>query len=275
MGDVQSVLVAVPQVMERARQMSVNANDGVVMQRDLVEALRWCGEFAQALQICEELAPRLVTRHPHGPLARATLYLHLGRADLARPQLERVADTGVQSWRVQAQSGFLWMQVAAISGSGALHWMADALVNPDRMLVAEWLLWSGLADRSPWPLADIASEVRHLEEEEVKLYAPAIRALLAWRHAQAGDRRAAEDVLERLPAIPAEGLATIPYAALYAGRTLHLLGRAADATLIQQRGVQWLKRAVAVEALAPFRDSFLQRHPLHRALLVEAAQRTI
>jgi len=274
LGDVQSVLTKAPQIMERARQVSLSANDGVIMQRDLVEALRSCGAFEQALQVCEELAPRLDTRHPHGPLTRATLYLQLGRADLARPQLERVADAGVLSRRVQAQCAFLWLQVAAIGGNGPLHWPVDMLANADRMLVAEWLLWSGLAGRSPWPLENVAAQLQRLEEEQVNLYAPLICALLAWRLAQGGDLQSADAHLARLPSVLTEGVATMPYTALYAARALRLLGRIPEAVAVRQRGVDWLKRAIAPATLAPFRDSFLQRHPLHRALLTEAARRT-
>lgn len=271
LGDVAAVRAGVPQLLERVRQMSIAANDCIVIQRDLVEALRWCSEFAQALQVCEDFAPRVDTRHPHGPLTRAALYLQLGRADLARPQLERIADSGQLSRRAQALGEFLWLQAEAISGT-ALHWPDDALTNADRMLVADWLLWSGLAERSPWPLEDIVSEAQRLEEEQVNLYAPTIRALLAWRLAQGGDLRASEAALARRPAVVAEAVATLPYTALYEARALRLLGRHTDAAAVRQHGVDWLQRAIAPAALAPFRNSFLQRHPLHRALLTETGR---
>ena len=109
----------------------------------------------------------------------------------------------------------------------------------------------------------------------LSLVAGPLAALAAWRLMQAGERDRAEPwlVSVRAPEFLDRLHAATPWAALFGAQALRLAGKRANARALATLGADWLRRTARASVPDAFRDSFLQRSPVNRALLTLAAQR--
>ena len=150
-----------------------------------------------------------------------------------------------------------------------------ALHEVQRALAADWALWSGLLDRPPWPAADHEALALRCQSAGLSLVARPLAALAACRMVQAGGRNRAEPwlVSVRAPEFLDRLHAATPWAALFGAQALRLAGEGVNAPALTTLGADWLRRTARASVPDAFRDSFLQRSPVNRALLTLAAQR--
>jgi tetratricopeptide (TPR) repeat protein len=271
-GDADAALREAQRARAALRETSIAPPDTALTLRNLVDALRWAGQLSDALAVCEELTARLA---PHGdfPVARrsaAALYLHLGRADLAHKLLSGPPAGATVRQRERLHLALLRVQAALAtagpSGAQGVQWPAEALAVDDLALAAEWALWSGLVEPSPWPLDEVQALARRCRQAGLLLMAAPLEALAAWRSRQAVEAG------PPVPTLPAGLHAAAPWAALFAARALQAGDQLDAARRAARHGTQWLQGAAAGGLAPPFRESFLQRHPAHRELLALAAR---
>jgi hypothetical protein len=276
-GDAAMAYSEVQRAAASAARASIAPPDTVITLRNLIETLRWCGRFDEALRTHDEFMQRLALQGEF-PRTRASLvglYLHLGRIDLARPLLNALLSEPLDRVRDRLLVGLLRLQADYASGQLVqLDWPADAMACDDLALAIQWALWSGLSEISPWPVEDLLALAMRCRKAELSLLETPLRALVARRLLEAGDTPRAQPLLPT--AAPADALhglhAATPWAALFGAQALALAGRPEAAGSLALTGAEWLQRTAQAAMPEPFRDSFLQRNPVNRALLTLAAR---
>ncbi|MCC7285295.1 MAG: AAA family ATPase [Burkholderiaceae bacterium] len=276
LGDTQRAGEAATRALQSARQTPISAMDLRAVLHPLVEALRWSGRFDEALAITEHLLQRLPAQglHSEAAVAPARLYLHLGRPDLAHPLIETLLGlTRLRERERERQTvQLLAAQAASFTANARIEWPDDALASEDLALAAEWALCSGLVAASPWPSTALRQLLARCEAAEIALFALPLRALVARRLVEAGQREQADPVLAGIADAPgwSDLHAATPCAALFAAHALQAAGHFDAARATARRGTDWLVHAARTALPEPFRDSFLNRNPTHRQLLALA-----
>lgn len=273
-GHADAALRVVRQARDAAARTSIAPRDTSIVLRNLVDALRWSEHLGEALQVCDEFGARL-SQQGDFPRARepiAALYLLLGRADLATPLVEALALSpparSRERWRLLLLQWQLRLSASEPVASGAAHEPAEVLAGEDLALAAEWALWSGLLASSPWPIESLQALTERCGRAGLELMEPPLQALLAWRLAQAG----AADANDAASSLPAGRHAALPWTALYAALALERTDRREAARDTAVAGLGWLHDTARHGLGAPFRDAYLQRNPVHRALASVAAR---
>lgn len=244
-------------VVERT---SIAAADLLLIQRYLVEALRWGGRIDAARRLAESLAARLgaLGDHPLAAMPLAAVHLHVGRADLARPLLKAIGETPPTRQRERWAVQMLSAQYACLSGStdGGV-WPAELLEREDLPLAAEWAMWSGLLRESPWSADALDDLAMRCERARLALFTAPLRALVAWR---SGGEVGFD------PSACADAPATLPFAALYAARAMRARGEHERSRGVAAAARGWIERVAASDLSASSRPAWLSRHPVHREL---------
>ena len=216
-------------------------------------------------------------------LQRAMLWLDLGRPALAQEALERAAALCTALPVVAAEVATVRARLALVLGQDALVWLRPAQATLQaagqrralrrlHLVLAQALL----ADHNPIEalalMQDVAAEptVRDNACAALPVQVRLAQALLALqrpaealRHAQ----RAADwlQVLHPLDVTPAEVWLTLARCAEAAGDTDQAAAAATQgAAGVQQQAAQLMD--------APYVESFLQRNPVHRELLLRAGR---
>lgn len=253
-------------VLARLSQVSIAPGDLALTLGYTVDALRWAGRFDAALDAALALRERLQVQGAanFGLAALAALYLHLGRADLAHGLLAQLVAEASLRARDRSRLALLRTQAALLNGLVAPDdTPADALAGDDLALAAEWALWSGLRDTAPQPADPLHALAAQALQGGFVLMAEPLAALADWRSAQAGAPATA-------PPAASTAHAATPWTALFEARSAALRHDPARAHGCAQRGADWLRRCAAQAVPLAMRDSFLQRHPAHRELLLLA-----
>ncbi|MBL8305373.1 MAG: hypothetical protein JNM33_01665 [Rubrivivax sp.] len=256
----------------RARQAAASASiapmDLLVILRNLVDTLRWAGQFEEALAVGQEFELRLATQGQFQSVHRtlAALYLSLGRADLARQLIGR-REPAIASrlrHRERLQLDLLHVQIALTTGQpDPVHWPHEAVTCGDAALACEWALWSGLDESCPWSVTELAELELRARQGGMLLMAEPLQALLACRG------------MGSLPMPepgPEPATATGPWTAWFMARHHLQQGQTQAARSSAARGLQGLQRMADPWVPAAFKASFLQRHPVHRALQLLATR---
>jgi hypothetical protein len=197
---------------------------------------------------------------PSAQRTLAGLYLSLGRADLATQILSAAgsAASAPLRQRERLQLGLLRVQIGLTTGQiEALEWPLEAITTNDLALASEWVLWSGLSEVSPWPIAELTDLVRRVLHAGLQLFAEPLQALLAalGHGSVPGDWPRCEF-----------GPTLVPWFALFSARCHAQRGRQQTAGEFTAQGVLGLRHLAERTVPEPFRDSFLRRHPAHSAL---------
>lgn len=269
-GQIAQALDDARRARDAAARASIAPMDLQVILRNLVDTLRWAGHFDEALAVGQEFGQRLAAQgqFPSAQRTLAGLYLSLGRADLALQQLppaNPLTEAGTAPplrlrERERLQLGLLRVQVALTTGQpGPLHWPAEALATGDLALAAEWALWAALPEPPPWPAGHADALLLRLAQAGLHLLAEPLQAL-------------ATPTQPANPPHAGTPPATAPWAALLWARQQGQTGQAALARSTAARGLSDLQ-ALAEQHVPPaYRESFLHRHPAHRALQALAAR---
>lgn len=268
------------------------------------DVLRDAGRFAEALQALQ-VEPEKTALHagrlwPAWPLSAAQLWLQLGQHARARQALAPLSPAQVDAapdW-LRARLRLVAAQVGARSRGGggaeqpgpaelALLEQAVALA-PRGHRRAAWIECE--LQRAAWiPPAEGAALAESLAQVALEHQMPgyaqgALVQAAACRHG-AGETQAARDLLDRARALsrqrftPADALeAVVPHACSPARMALTVWQvaqdgpRAGAAAAALRQAAHELRLTASQQVPAPFRESFLQRHPVHRELLAAAAR---
>ena len=231
----------------------------------LVEAYAGAGRFDLALGVVDETTSRLRDRGDavHAIDTVADLYLTLGRADLAHLWRQPMASGAPALARERSRVALLDFKQALLMGTPAapvpalLASLADA--GEDLALAAEWTLWLGL--RPDGPTGHVPTLAATCHAASMNLVLPALRAL---QRSLPGEAPAA--AMPPATAEPgAQGIYT-PWCALFGAREALRAGQPQMARARVQEGLDWLQKVAAAHLPPAFHDSFVNRHPLSRAL---------
>jgi hypothetical protein len=179
------------------------------------------------------------------------------------PVAEAVASTPLRQ-RERLQLGLLRVQLGLTTGQGSLlEWPLEALTTNDLALASEWVLWSGLTEESPWPEAELTDLVRRVSQAGLQLFAEPLQALLA--ALGYGPWSGEHSSCELSPVL-------LPWSALFHARCHVQKSQLQVAGELAKKGVIGLRQLAERSVPEPFRESFLRRHPAHRALQALASR---
>lgn len=277
LGDVASadagVHVAWQAVRDTDMQSLVLIRNGLSMLR--FHRLR--GRWDQAMAIDVEIEQRVAAQgEDASELARerAGLYLDLGRPELARPYLEAFESDPAYlepgSWHAVA---LRWRYQDAIGAAvDPLRALEDALGSEQFPKVCELVMAAGQCCPGQLSARQLAPLVAGCETRGLQVYLLPLLALQTWLLARDGDLQAATVSTRHAQAALAQADlgAALPGCALWLAKALQCMGRLQDATTVAQQGSGWLGQRLVEAVPTEFHASFLQRNPVHRALLALA-----
>ncbi len=241
-------------------------------------AFRRLGDYTSAATVIDNVTARLgnhAARAAALDAARASLYLELGRPDLAtRAFASFEADPAVHPmlpYRLQLGRAAMRRTTpdAALTELGRI----DPLTFPLLRTAFEWLF-----ERARYPADDHAERVAHalLERGDgpklVGLHAPAFAALARF----GADRGAMEAALHhgrRAMALLEHCIPGLwPVMCEWLAAAFEAAGQPGEARACIRFACDWIERTAGEAVPAAFRDSFRERNPLHRRLLLAAAR---
>jgi DNA-binding SARP family transcriptional activator len=238
---------------------------------------RRLGDYARALQVLDTVGARFGGHSPHASALqaeRAAIYLDLGRPDLAARAfaLFEADATGQRFVLNRLQLGRAALLGAAGKGTALAELESlDPLSFPILRSSFEWLFERG-RHRATAPALDLARVL--LERGDgPKLTGLRVTtlAVMAKFHTELGDRdaalRCAEEALQLLDAC-APCLLPLTCSALKA--SFDAAGRTLEARGSMRIACEWIERTARETVPAEFRDSFRERNPLNRQLLLAA-----
>jgi DNA-binding SARP family transcriptional activator len=269
-GDLPAALQEARRARAAAARDSIATPDTAVILRNLLDTFRWGPCLGEGLEVADEFNQRLAKQgdYPHALEPIATLYVLLGRADLAQPLLQAQLRRPPARAREQMRVHLLQHQLARMAGGGAAAWPQHALTGEDLPLSAEWALWSGLAAEPPWGPEDLHGVAQRCHHAGLLPLAQAVASLVVWRRLQQGAGAGAGGA--HTPPAHAAALSGLhgatPWVALWAGLAWQSLGDTAAARAVVQAGLAWLRDTACPTLPEAFQASYLGRHPVHVAL---------
>lgn len=151
--------------------------------------------------------------------------------------------------------------------------LAQALDSELPPLACELMLAAGQLAQPEVTVAQCAALIARCEPEGLREQLAPLHALCARLYVMEGSQ-AADTSIARAEQELADGDigADFPLFHLWLARALQSLGRPAEAAQKAQQAAVWLTTRAQHSVPPEFRDSFLHRHPVHRALLALAGQ---
>ncbi|HUL66793.1 MAG TPA: AAA family ATPase [Burkholderiaceae bacterium] len=241
-------------------------------------SFRRMAEFTHALSVLDEAKQRAGRQSPFEPVMegeRAQILLDLGRPDLAARSFAAFesCDPAKQLFASRLVVSRAAMLVAA--GKPALPALAgtDPLALENVRVACDWMFLRGQFPSSELALRQAeALLARCTSSNLVGLRVPLL-ALLAKFNAECGrldeGLRNAEQALASLDGcIPA----LLPLVHTWLAAAFAAAGSAADAQRSVRAGCAWVENTASASVPAQFRESFKQRNPINRALLLAATR---
>jgi DNA-binding SARP family transcriptional activator len=278
-GDLAAAMLTADRALEASRVTDMIGADLASNGRAISDVQRRCGRWDAALDIVSEVQQRVQAQtdpEQFLALAQAHIYLDLGRPDLAHRHIEAFAVVSQHSARQRQRTVALRWGYGLSTGKAieTAKELAQTLDSEHLPLACELMLLAGRADRPEPTAAQCASLIARCEPEGLREQLTPLHALCARLHVQEGDSRLA---LASVACAEQELLAgdigaTTPLCSLWLAQTLHSLGQPETAAQKVDQAVTWLMTRARQSMPIEFRDSFLHRHPVHRALLALAGQ---
>ncbi len=264
--------------LEALRNTDMIGIDLAANIRIVADVQRRCGHWGEALAVIEELQPGLGPQgDPQQRLAEtlAEIYLDLGRPELAHRHIEAFAAASQFSARTRQRTLLLrWGYALATSTGFATAAALEAAMHSENLLIGcELMLAAGRSLRSEATVADCALLIERCEPEGLHEQLGPLHALQAWLWAREGNAPAAEANGARAEVLlGGDSAAVMPaLCGLWLARASRALGQPTAATRRAERAAAWLRQRAHSSVPAEFRDSFLQRNPVHAELLAGSA----
>ena len=297
LGDVAAAKLSARRALDALRATDLIGAERARTTWNIADVQRRCGQWGEALAIVNETHRRLAARNDPEQLlaaAWASLYLDLGRPDLAHRHIDAFAAASQHSVRQRLRALALRWRYGLATGAGIDTGLGvQATLHSENLLQAcELVLVAGQAAQPGLTPAQCAALIARCEpqglcEELVPLHAlcahlaardgdlPSAQASVALalrtlQHGLHGDIDSGNDNDSDSDSDSDRGAAS-PLAALWLAQALRSLGDPTAAALQARRAAAWLTERSQHAVPPEFRDSFLHRNPLHAALLAWAA----
>jgi tetratricopeptide (TPR) repeat protein len=232
------------------------------------------GEPAAALQLyLERIEGSPDAQDPGVAVLTAWLFDQIGRRDLSLQAVETARRGGPRNMSLVLIDALTLRDdpaaaAARWSGQVQLEGLGDVM---SRCLLNGYLAVHAPGDTGLRALQSLCGEAR---ANGWRGYLGGMLAALAELHARRGDHaEAAAAAADAEPLLAAPGMFSRAWGLLRCTSAYRLSGHADGAQRCAQAGAQ-LARATALTLPPPYQQAFLERHPVHRALL-EAAQRRL
>jgi len=242
--------------------------------RVISDVQRRCGAWDEALGVIAQTEQRLAGQtDPEQMLAaaKADVFLDLGRPDLAHRHVQAFAAVSQHSARQRLRAVALRWGCDLATGASihAAAELAEVLGSEYLLLACDLVLVAGRAAHPALSVNQCAALIARCEPQGLREPLAPLHALCARLQVLQGDGPSALVSMARAEQVLATGDpgtgATL--CSLWLAQVLQALGRPADAALRAGQGAARLMALAQRSVPAEFRDSFLHRHPVHRALL--------
>jgi len=280
LGDIGAATLTASRALKALRATDMLGAELAGTARSIGDVQRRCGHWGEALDIVNETLGRLGAQpDPEQLLAavQADIYLDLGLPDLAHRHVEAFAAVSQHSARQRQRTVALRWGYCLATGTPieTATEVAHALESEHLLLACELMLVAGQAAPPGPTAAQCAALIARCQPEGLREQLAPLHVLCARLHVQEGESHLA---LASIACAEHEllaggiGAATM-LCGLWLAQALHGLGQPAQAVLKAQQAAAWLTERAAQSVPSEFRESFLHRHPVHRALLELAAGR--
>ena len=285
LGDVAAAKLSAGQALDALRTTDLIGAELARTAWNIADVQRRCGEWGQALAVVNETQQRLVARNdPEQWLAAAlaSIYLDLGRPELAHRHIDAFAAAAQHSVRQRLRALVLrWRYGLAIgAGIDTAFGVQNTLHSENLLQACKLFLVAGRAAEPELTSAQCAALIARCEPQGLREELIPLHALCARLAAREGDLAAAHASVELALQAMQQGMqsdsdsdcvAASPLAGLWLAQALRSLGDTAAAALQAGRAAAWLTERARHAVPPEFRDSFLHRNPVHAALLRWAA----
>ncbi|MEO8526033.1 MAG: AAA family ATPase [Caldimonas sp.] len=238
----------------------------------LADVHRRGARWAEALAVVEEHRQRLVEQgdtQQRVACALADIYLELGRPDLAHRHIETFAEASQRTRMRERTLALHWAYRLATGASiDAAAAVEEAVASENLLVGCELMLAAGKAMRPDISVAQCTALIARCESEGLREQLVPLYALRCWLSTLEADAPAAAlAIAETERALQAGPVhAALPAAALWLARALRAAGREPDARVHVNKATAWLLARSQDAVPREFRESFLQRNPVHRDL---------
>lgn len=277
LGDVGAARLTAGKALQAMHATDLLGAELATQTSSIAGVLRGCGCWDEALDIVNDSRLRMDAQadvEQTLSAAQATIYLDLGRPDLAHRLIEAfAAAAGFSTRRRERALGLQWRYALATAADfDAGSSVVQALESEHLLLACELMLAAGSAPQPEPTAAQCAVLIARCEPEGLREQLAPLHALCARLHAREGDAPAARASVERAEQalLAGELGAAMPQCHLWLAQAWETLGRPAQAAIKAQQGAAWLAAAAQRSVPAEFRDSFMHGNPVHRDLQAAA-----
>ena len=285
LGDVAAAKLSAGRALDALRATDLIGAELARTTWNITDVQRRCGQGGEALAIINDTQQRLAARNDPEQLlaaARASIYLDLGRPDLAHRHIDTFAAASQHSVRQRLRALALrWRYGLAIGAGIDTALGVQATLHSEKLLQAsELLLVAGQALQPELTPAQCAALIARCEPQGLREELLPLHALCARLAMREGDLPSAQASVALAQQAMLQGVhgdrdsdsgAASPLAGLWLAQALRGLGDTAAAAMQARRAASWLTERAQHAVPPEFRDSFLSRNPVHAALLAWVA----
>ncbi len=284
LGDVAGAKLSAGRALDALRATDLIGAELARTTWNIADVLRRCGQWGEALASVNETQQRLAA--PNDPeqllaAALASLYLDLGRPELAHRHIDTFAAASNHSVRQRLRALVLRWRYGLAIGAG-IHAALDVrttLHSENLLQACELLLVAGQALQPELTSVQCATLIARCEPQGLREELLPLHALGACLALREGDTPSAQASVALALRAMQQGVhgdgdsnsrTASPLAALRLAQALRGLGDTAAAAMHARRTAAWLTERARQAVPPEFRDSFLRRNPVHAALLAWA-----
>ena len=277
LGDVAAARLSAGRALDALRATDLIGAELARTTWNIADVQRRCGQWGEALAIVSETQQRLAARNDSEQLlaaARASIYLDLGRPDLAHRHIDSFAAASQHSVRQRLRALALrWRYGLAIgAGIDTVLEVQNTLRSENLLQACELVLVAGQAVQPELKSSQCAALIARCEPHGLREELVPLHALCAHLAAREGDLPSAQASVALAQQVMLQGLhgdsgTASPLAGLWLAQALRSLGDVAAAAVQARRAEAWLTERAQHAVPPEFRDSFLHRNPVHAALL--------
>lgn len=257
--------------------------DGNFEEAGLARHWRDLGRFGDSLALCEAAIDAAARKGrdwvvAHAQVILAQTWIQLGQGARARRLLDAIA-TGVAANRLAIL--IHQAEMARLEGRSGRALIEEALQAAEQASRRERMRWSlGAKLCAELPADEAVARARQIYEEASarQIWSAALPALAQWTDAlrRAGRARDAARQARVLGGVLRERAPVGMYAPEYrwiAYQAFKAAGERAEAVGVLRAALDWISQVALPTVPDEFKDSFLNRNPINRAILTTASQR--
>lgn len=279
LGRIAEAVAAAASVERLLGSVDVGDSDWPSLAANAAAVFRSAGEYARALNLLDVVVARVGRQSPFAPVVdaeRARVLLDLGRLDLATKSFaafEHSDSAHVLGPQRHPVTRAL-MRIAAGQPALPVLEQLDPLTMENLRTASDWMLVRGRLPASERALRQNESLLARCTEQNLAGLRAPLLALAAKLHAELGEREAAADLAaQALPLLHVGIPAWLPLACTWTAAAFEAAGQHADARACVRIACDWIESTAGARVPEQFRESFRERNPVNRALLLASTQK--